>query len=314
MDVRENVGAVLDPYLVIGGPTAAGKSMVALEVAERVDGEIVVADSRQVYRGLDIATAKPGSDERRRVPHHLLDVVDLGERYSAGDYARDARSAVAAIQRRGRTAIVCGGTGFYLAALAGGLDPLESAADVERRRAARRRMAEIPATGRYAALLEIDPPTAGRLPPADRQRVDRALEVYFLTGRPLSTLQAGGRPPSPHLALTLTRPRAELHARIGRRLSGMLESGLEAEARALHDAGWTLEDPGLDSIGTREWWPYFEGRRRREETIAEILASTRAYARRQETWFRHQGRYRPVTPAAEAVLEAWDAYREAGGS
>ncbi|MGH7544276.1 MAG: tRNA (adenosine(37)-N6)-dimethylallyltransferase MiaA [Gemmatimonadota bacterium] len=301
---------IRDPYLVIGGATAVGKSAVALVVAERLGGEIVVADSRQVYRGLDIGTAKPGPDERRRVPHHLLDVVDLGERYTAGDYARDARAAITAIQRRGRVAIVCGGTGFYLSALAGGLDPLEAVADPERRTAARRRMAEIPDSGRHAALLEVDPPTAERLPPGDRQRVDRALEVYFLTGRPLSTLKAGGEPPLPHLPITLVRPRVELHARIERRLDAMLAAGLEAEARALHAAGWGLDDPGLDSIGTREWWPYFEGRRGRDETIAEILASSRAYARRQETWFRHQGDYGPAPPGPEAVLEAWLSYRE----
>jgi tRNA dimethylallyltransferase len=305
--------AIVEPYLVIGGATGVGKTAVALEVAERLGGEIVVADSRQVYRGLDVGTAKPGPDEQRRVPHHLLDVVDLGERYTAGDYARDARAAIAAIQRRRRTAIVCGGTGFYLSALAGALDPVEAVADPERRTAARRKMAEIPNSGRHAALLEVDPPTAERLPAGDRQRVDRALEVYFLTGRPLSSLQAGGEPPLAHLPLALVRPRAELHARIERRLVAMLEAGLEAEARAFHDAGWRPDDPGLDSIGTREWWPYFESRRGRDETIAHILASTRAYAKRQQTWFRHQGEYRPVSPDAGAVLEAWRSYREETG-
>lgn len=301
---------VREPYLVIGGATAVGKSAVALEVAGRLGGEIVVADSRQVYRGLDLGTAKPSPGERRQVPHHLLDVVDLGVRYTAGDFARDARDAIAAIQRRGRTAIVCGGTGFYLSALAGSLDRLEAVADPERRTAARRRMAEIPDSGRHAALLEVDPPTAERLPAGDRQRVDRALEVYFLTGRPLSALQLGGGRPPPHLPITVVRPRSELHARIDRRLEAMLEAGLEGEARALHDAGWSPEDPGLDSIGTREWWPYFEGRRSREETITDIRAATRAYARRQETWFRHQGRYRRTPPDPGAVLEAWRSYRE----
>ena len=305
---------IREPYLVIGGATAVGKSAVALEVAERLGGEIVVADSRQVYRGLDVGTAKPGPDERRRVPHHLLDVVELGERYTAGDYVRDARGAIAAIQRRGRTAIVCGGTGFYLSALAGALDPVEAVVDPERRTAARRMMAEIPDSVRHAALLEVDPPTAERLPAGDRQRVDRALEVYFLTGRPLSSLQAGGEQPLAHLALALVRPRVELHARIEHRLAAMLEAGLEAEARALHDAGWSPDDPGLDSIGTREWWPYFEHRRDRDETIARILASTRAYAKRQETWFRHQGEYRAVPPDAGAVLEAWRSYREETGA
>ncbi|HWC05989.1 MAG TPA: tRNA (adenosine(37)-N6)-dimethylallyltransferase MiaA [Gemmatimonadota bacterium] len=304
------MGEIHEPYLVIGGATAVGKSEIALEVAERLGGEIVVADSRQVYRGLDVGTAKPGPDERRRAPHHLLDVVDLGERYTAGDYAQDARAAIAAIQGRGRTAVVCGGTGFYLSALAGALDPIEAVADPERRTTARRRTAEIPDSARHAALLEIDPPTARRLPAGDRQRVDRALEVYFLTGRPLSTLQTGGERRLPHLPLAIVRPRVELCARIERRLEAMLGAGLEAEARALHEAGFRPGDPGIDSIGTREWWPYFEGKRGRTETIAEIETSTRAYARRQATWFRHQGGYRPAAPAAEAILEAWRRYRE----
>jgi tRNA dimethylallyltransferase len=140
--------------------------------------------------------------------------------------------------------------------------------------------------------------------------VDRALEVYFLTGRPLSTLQTGGERRLPHLPLAIVRPRVELCARIERRLEAMLGAGLEAEARALHEAGFRPGDPGIDSIGTREWWPYFEGKRGRTETIAEIETSTRAYARRQATWFRHQGGYRPAAPAAEAILEAWRRYRE----
>ena len=124
---------------------------------------------------------------------------------------------------------------------------------------------------------------------------------------------AGGGRTLPHLPLALVRSRAEIHARIERRLSTMLGAGLEAEARLLHDAGFSPQDPGIDSIGTREWWPYFEGRRSREDTIAEILASTRAYAKRQETWFRHQGDYRPSEPVLEAVLEAWRSYREKDG-
>ncbi|MGH7562918.1 MAG: hypothetical protein ACREK5_00635, partial [Gemmatimonadota bacterium] len=142
----------------------------------------------------------------------------------------------------------------------------------------------------------------------DRQRVDRALEVYFLTGRPLSDLRRGGEAPPPHLATRLVRPRGELHRRIEERLDAMLEAGLEEEARALYEAGRTPGDPGLDTIGYREWWPFFEGRRGREVTVREILTATRAYAKRQETWFRHQGAYLTRPPSAAAVLDAWQAY------
>ncbi|MGH7571579.1 MAG: tRNA (adenosine(37)-N6)-dimethylallyltransferase MiaA [Gemmatimonadota bacterium] len=308
MSDRPDIDVMAEPYLVIAGASAVGKSGVALAVAERLGGEIVIADSRQVYRGLDIGTAKPTLAERRRVPHHLVDTVELGVRYTAGDYARDARDAIAAIQRRGGVAVVCGGTGFYLTALAGGLDAIDEGAGPSQRVAARDRLAGIPAAERHAALAELDPDSALRLAAGDRQRVDRALEVYFLTGRPLSDFRRGGEPPPPHLAIRLVRSRTELHRRIEERLEAMLEAGLEEEARRLYEAGWTAEAPGLDTIGYREWWPLFEGRRGRGATIREIQAATRAYARRQETWFRHQGSYLTRPPSAAAVLDAWHAF------
>ena len=294
-------------YLVVAGPTAVGKSAVALEVAEALGGEIVIADSRQVYRGLDIGTAKPTAEERARVPHHLLDVVDPGRRYTAADYAADAGASIDAIRARGRVAVVCGGTGLYLAALAGSLDPVEESADEAQRKEARARVEAIPVAERHAALARFDEESATRLHAADRQRVDRALEVWFLTGEPLSRLQSGGGPSRPHLAVALDRPRAELAARIDRRLEGMLEAGLESEARGLWEAGWTPEDPGIDTIGYQEWWPHFEGVRGRDETIAAIRAATRRYAKRQSTWFRNQGDYRalPADAAGERVIELW---------
>jgi len=294
-------------YLVVAGPTAVGKTAVALEVAEELDGEIVIADSRQVYRGLEIGTAKPTADERSRVPHHMLDVVDLGQRYTAADFAAQAGETIDAIRSRGRVPVVCGGTGLYLAALAGLLDPVEEGAGESEREEARARVAAIPATERHAALARVDEPSATRLHAADRQRVDRALEVWFLTGEPLSRLQSGGGAARPHLAIRLDRPRVELAARIDRRLDAMLDAGLEAEARALWEDGWTPEDPGIDTIGYQEWWPHFEGALGRDETIAAIRTATRQYAKRQTTWFRNQGHYVAV-PAGEArdrVMQLW---------
>jgi tRNA dimethylallyltransferase len=299
-------------YLVIGGPTGVGKSAVALEIAERLNGEIVVADSRQVYRGLDIGTAKPTADERARVPHHLLDVVAIGERWTAGDFAVRAGAAIESIRDRGRVAVVCGGTGLYLAALAGALDPLEAGVEAGAREAARAKVGAIPRAERFDALARVDPTSAQRLAERDRQRVDRALEVWFMTGERLSELQVGAGGSRPHLGFRLERDRAELVERIDRRLDAMLTAGLEDEARRLWRAGRSPEDPGLDTIGYREWWPFFGGARTREESIDAIRLATRQYAKRQTTWFRNQGAYRPV-PAGSAVPAIVAAWRAAVG-
>jgi tRNA dimethylallyltransferase len=296
-------------YLVVAGPTAVGKTEVALELAATLGGEIVIADSRQVYRGLEIGVAKPTDRERASVPHHLLDVAELGQRYTAAEFARDAAAAIEGIRARGGVPIVCGGTGLYLAALAGALDPIEAGAAPVEREAARARLRAIPEAERFEALGRVDPPTAERLHPRDRQRVDRALEVWFLTGEPLSSWHAGGGARRPHFAVRLQRPRAELVERIDRRLEAMLKAGLESEARALWEAGWTLDDPGLDTIGYQEWWPYFEGRRGREQTVAAIRVATRHYAKRQATWFRNQGTYTPLPAdgATARIAELWRA-------
>ena len=281
--------SIREPYIVVTGPTAVGKSEVAIEVAERLEGEIVIADSRQVYRGMDVATAKPSPAERERVPHHLLGIVDPGDPYSAADFARDARAALASVQARGRTAVVCGGTGLYLAALAGALDPLLDDLPPAVLSEARARVRAIPIEERHGTLARLDARSAVRLHPHDRQRVARALEVWFSTGESLAALHAGGGERLPHLAFRLTRPRAELRSRIEVRLRTMLEAGLEEEARALWEAGWTPSQPGLDTIGIQEWWPAFEGERDRASTVRAILTATTRYAKRQETWFRHQG-------------------------
>lgn len=299
-------------YVVVAGPTGVGKSAVAMELAEMLNGEIVVADSRQVYRGLEIGTAKPNADERARVPHHLLDVVAIGERYTAGDFAAQAGVAIEAIRARGRLPIVCGGTGFYLAALAGALDPIEHGVEAGEREAARERVGAIPVADRFGELARVDPLSAERLEIGDRQRVDRALEVWFMTGEPISALQVGGIPPRQHQAYRLVRDRTELGARNDRRLDAMLAAGLEQEARELWEAGWAPTDPGLDTIGYREWWPHFEGVHTREQAIAAIRAATRHYAKRQTTWFRHQGNYRPV-PAEGAATVIADSWRESTG-
>lgn len=305
-------GSAPPPYLVVAGPTGVGKTGVSIEVAEALGGEIVVADSRQVYRGLDLGTAKPTPEERARVPHHLLDIVDVGMPFDAAGWSRLARRAIEEIASRDRVPIVCGGTGFYLEALAGGLDPMGEASDPARLEKARRRLATIPEERRAERLAEVDPDAAVRLHPHDHQRIDRALEVWLATGRPWSTFHRGGdERDRPHLAFRLERPREELHARIESRLEAMLEAGLEAEARAQYEAGRDPSEPGLDTIGYQEWWPRFEGHWSREEVRRAIVVATRRYAKRQETWFRNRGSYRPV-PAREAaarIVPAWRRWR-----
>ncbi|MEJ2152368.1 MAG: tRNA (adenosine(37)-N6)-dimethylallyltransferase MiaA [Gemmatimonadota bacterium] len=301
-----------DPsYLVIAGPTAVGKTDVAIAIAQQLNGEIVIADSRQVYRGLDIGTAKPTANDRRAVPHHMIDVVDVGAPYSAADYARGARSAIADIQGRGRTVVVCGGTGFYLAALAGQLDPLDGGSPSEDRARVRSRIETIPKRERHTALTAVDPATAARLHPHDNQRVERALEVYLLTGEPLSKQVTGGHDVRPHVAVWLTRPRVELHQRIEERLAAMLDLGLENEVRRFFDAGLSPEIAGLDTIGYQEWWPFFTGQHSRDDVVREIGRATRRYAKRQETWFRNQGDYQtaPAAGGVENVLAIWESAR-----
>jgi len=298
------------PYLVVAGETATGKSEIALAVAERLGGEIVIADSRQIYRGLDIGTARPTLEDRARVRHHLFDRVEVGERYTAGDFAHEARAAIVDIESRGRMAIACGGTGFYLAALAGSLDPMPALSEE-----ARGRLFSIPPAERHAALIEVDPETGRRVHPSDAQRVERALGFWLETGEPLTAWQRGGEAPLPHVAVRIVRPRAEIRARVERRLDAMLAAGLVEEARRFREAGHTPEDPGLDGIGYREWWPYFEGAIDLAEARRRILVATLRYAKRQATWFRHQGAYRPV-PAeagAEGVIAVWRAEAERAG-
>jgi tRNA dimethylallyltransferase len=301
------------PYLVIGGETGVGKSEIAIAVAERLNGEIVIADSRQVYLGLDIGTAKPTRTEGARVPHHLIDVVEVGEPYTAADFARDARQAIVGIEERGKLAVLCGGTGFYLAALAGSLDDLPAVSS-----AARARLATISIEERHPRLAEVDPESAARLHPHDRHRVDRALGFWLDTGVAISSRQDGGEPVLAHVALRIVRPRAEVRARIEARLDHMLEHGLEEEARVFWARGLSPEVPGLDTIGYQEWWPYFEGEIDRATVRSRILVATHQYAKRQATWFRHQGDYQPIPAesAVETILSVWriGASEPAGGN
>lgn len=270
---------------VLVGPTAVGKTAVALALAAHLPIEIVSADSRQIYRRLDIGTAKPTRKERTRVPHHGLDVVDPGTRYSAGHFARDAAGWVAAVRNRGKLPVVVGGTGLYVRALADGLFR-EPPLDPGRRRSLDAFTARLEPIELLRWAGRLDPGFRG----GGRQRAARAVEVALLTGHPLSHWQeaarAGGVIDPWYILLTVPRP--VLHQRIATRAEEMMRRGLIEEVAAVLAEGHPPGAPGLDGIGTREAVEYLHGLRARESVAEAVATSTRQYAKRQQTWFRHQ--------------------------
>jgi tRNA dimethylallyltransferase len=270
---------------VLVGPTAIGKTAVAVALAAQLPVEVISADSRQIYRRLDIGTAKPTRRERQRVPHHGVDVVEPGERYSAGRYAREAAGWLEAVQAAGRLPIVVGGTGLYVRALAEGLF-VEPALDSERRHALEHWIASLAAPELVRWAGRLDPGFAG----GGRQRATRAIEIALLTGQPLSTwhVRARGQGRVAPWYVRLTAPRSVLHERIRLRAEEMLRRGLIEEVAAVLSEGHGANAPGLDGVGVREAVDYLHGRRHRESVVDAIATSTRQYAKRQETWFRHQ--------------------------
>lgn len=267
---------------IIVGPTAVGKTAVAEELSGLIKLGIVSADSRQVYRGLDIGTAKPERAFRDRVPHFGLDLVDPGERYSAGRFAREAAQWLSTLPPDVK-AVVVGGTGLYVRALAEGLFH-EPEMDPERRRRLARWTERFGGLGRWAARL--DPQYTG----GGRQRAARVVEVALLTGKPLSWWQQAARSEGiiRPLYFRLTLPRAVLHRRIEDRVDRMLAAGWVEEVERLLAQGLSPDAPGLDAVGYREIVRYLQGSLAAEALRDAIVASTRQYAKRQETWFRHQ--------------------------
>jgi len=277
--------------IVIAGPTGAGKSALALALAERIGGEIVSADSMQVYRGLDIGTAKPTRQERARVPHHLVDVAEPEESYSVGRFRVEAGVAIREILARGRVPTICGGTGLYLKALLHGLAPGPARDEGVR--------AELEAAweqGRRGDLLRelghVDSEAAARLHPNDRTRIIRALEVWRVTGRPLSAMQERHRfadAPYAALKLCVSPERDELYRRIDWRTVQMLREGWVEEVRGLLQRGHPAECSALQSIGYRQLVSFLTGGGHFDEVVQEIQRETRRLAKRQLTWFRRSG-------------------------
>ena len=269
------------PLVVLAGPTASGKSAIAMAIAEHLPVTIVCADSRTVYRELDIGTAKPTRQDRERVPHALLDVADPTETYTAARFRDDARSAIAAIRAGGRIPLVVGGTGFYIRALTGELAIPEVPPQPELR-------AELEALDDpHAQLGKVDPVTAARLHPNDRFRIIRALEVHRVLGRPLS--EAATRVEAPHRTLlwALAPARDILETRIRSRIAAMMAQGFVEEVEGLR-ARHGSQLPLLGTLGYRELGDWLDGRCSREEALEAIAVHTRQFARRQVTWFRRE--------------------------
>ncbi len=294
---------------VLVGPTAVGKTAVACALAEHWPITVISADSRQVYRGLDIGTAKPTADILEQVPHVGLDVVDPGERYSAGRFARDATRWLTEIGPS-RLPVVAGGTGFYGRALADGLFR-EPPIDARAREKFRAWAANADALGAWAARL--DPEYRG----GGRQRASRTVEVALLTGRPLSTWQREAKAEGAMRPwyVRLTAPRRFLHDRIRRRVGAMLRAGWVDEVRQVLQAGVAPDAAGLDGVGYRDVIAHLQGTVTERELADAIAASTRQYAKRQETWFRHQLIGHPVVTLdgtdppnvlARRIVELWE--------
>ena len=299
------------PLLVIVGPTAVGKTALAIGLARALGGEIVSADSRQVYRGMDIGTAKPLAAERAAAPHHLIDVVDPDEEFSLARYQDLATAAIAKIAARGRLPLLVGGTGQYLAALLEGWQIPRVAPQPELRAALEREAAQHGAAALHTRLALLDPNAAVGILPTNVRRVIRALEVHQLTGRPISEQQHKQPPPYRTKTLWLTRPPAELYDRIDARVDAMLADGLPAEVRGLVERGYGWELPAMSGLGYREFQPYFAGQATLEDAITRLKFDTHAFARRQPGWFRRLPALTQLPAATpgllERALEWWNA-------
>ncbi len=296
-------------FPVIMGPTASGKSVLALKIAECMDGEIVSADSMQIYRCLDIGTAKPTPEERRRIPHHLIDVADISEKYDVFRFAAEAEKWIADIRSRGKMPVVAGGTGLYLRALLYGLDPIP--ADAALRAELDRKYDNEEHYGELCAVMEKEDPEDFRKFSSNRRKLLRAREVFLLSGQPMVRLQERWKqtpPRSDAVSFTLVWDPKELKLRIARRCREMLESGWIEEAERFRRSGLHDSPTAWQVLGYKEIAAYLDGRVSRSELPERIITATWQFARRQNTWFRtqHPEAVRIPMPsnAADTVLAA----------
>lgn len=278
-----------EPVIFILGPTAVGKTEVGIALAQKLDGEIISIDSRQIYRGLDIGTAKPTLRQQKEIPHHLIDILDLNENISAGTYRQMALKIVETVHRRQKHPIFVGGTGLYVNALIRGICPLPKV-DYQTRQYWRTELQRQGVVALYNRLMEIDPDTATRLHINDAKRITRALEIFSLTGEPPSRHYARQQKEAPfaYRIFILTAERRQLYERINRRVDAMLAAGLIAEVQSLIAAGYQKRLAELRTLGYQEVIEYLEGKQDYNDMREQIQQNTRRYAKRQLTWFRNQ--------------------------
>ncbi|MDP3936579.1 MAG: tRNA (adenosine(37)-N6)-dimethylallyltransferase MiaA [Deltaproteobacteria bacterium] len=296
------------PLLVVAGPTGVGKTEISLELAEKFDAEIVSADSVQVYRGMDIGSAKPTREEQARVPHHVIDVAAPDEAFSAGRYAELAAVAIEDITGRGKRPLLVGGSGLYLRALLEGL-VTGASADPEVRRLIGERLTKEGLAAVRARLEDVDPASAARIHANDAYRIARALEVFELTGEPLSELQERQRrlPPAYDARwLGLTEDRPVLYDRIEARCDRMIAAGFLEEVVRLREEGFGLDLRPLRSLGYRQMGDVVRGEQTLPEALDEMKKETRRYAKRQITWFRARPGISWLSPTRErrAILDS----------
>ena len=306
--------------VVVAGPTASGKTELSLALAERLNGEIVSADSMQIYRGMDIGTAKPTIGGRLGIPHHMLDVAEPGDDWSVSRYEQQASNCVDDILRRGRLPILCGGTGLYINAVISGAGFQASGADSGVRAALEKQWDAQGADAMCARLRAVDPESAARLHPNDRRRIIRALEVYELTGETISEHNRRTRERPPRYDAVMlglkTDPRDVLYQRIDRRVGKMVEQGLIEEVRSLWQRG-VLKGTAAQAIGYKELIDYFESRKTLDEALRAIQQKSRNYAKRQLTWFQADDRihwivYNTVEAADQVTEKATIFLQQAG--
>jgi tRNA dimethylallyltransferase len=274
------------PLVVIVGPTAAGKTELSIALAERIGGEIVSADSRLFYRGMDIGTAKPSLEERRRAPHHLIDIAEPDETWNLAQFQRAAADAIRAIHQRRRTPLLVGGTGQYVRAVTEGWQPPPQAPDMRLRAAVEAWGRRLGPAELHRRLASLDPQAAARIEPGNLRRSVRALEVIFLTGRRFSEQSLRRAAPYRGLMIGLNRPRPELYARIDARIEAMLAAGWLDEVRRLLARGYTMDLPSLSAIGYHELSLHLAGVLSYPAAVAEIKRCSRVFVRRQANWFK----------------------------
>jgi tRNA dimethylallyltransferase len=311
------------PLLAVIGPTGSGKSELALFLAERLEGEIVNTDSLQLYRGFDIGTAKTPLDARRGIPHHLLDLLEPAQCFSAGEFARRARAAIEESATRGKLPVLVGGAGFYLRALLEGLFP-GPASDAELRERLRNRAAKRPPGYLHGLLRRLDPLSAARIHPHDTPKLIRAIEVCLHARRPMSALfresRGHGRLEGfQAIKIGLNPPRHLLYARINQRAARMFEAGLVEEVRALLAAGLPPDAKPFESVGYKEALAVVQGAMGLEQAIAATQLRSRRYAKRQMTWFRRESGVRWLAafgddPAAQEQAYALFSQRRDAGT